>query len=369
MLEVLLPPVVAGVVLTGSPEQPIRIGVLGTARVVPYGMLRPARGLRDVEIVAVASRSRDRARRFAMAHGIPCAHEGYASLLADGGIDVVYNALPVSLHCEWTVRALEAGKHVLCEKPFAANALEARQMHEAACHRGLVLSEAFHWRYHPLAARMRAIVTSGELGEIRHVEGHMCVAIPDRRDSRYQLELAGGATMHCGSYVVNMLRFLTGAEPEVVHARARLSTLGVDRSMIARFRFPDGRTGAMSCSLFSLRLVRISARVVGERGELRVLNPFGPHALSRFIGRGFHWLTIDTGDSRRREHVPAESTYRCQLRAFVQAIRTGAALPTGPDDAVANMLVIDSVYRKAGLEARGYRARAYEGVSTRERTT
>lgn len=354
--------------MTQSPEQPIRIGVLGTARVVPYGMLRPARGLRDVEIVAVASRSRERARRFAAIHGIPRAHEGYACLLADGGVDAVYNALPVSLHCEWTVRALEAGKHVLCEKPFAANALEARQMHETAQRSELVLSEAFHWRYHPLAARLREIVTSGELGDIRHLEGHMCVAIPDRGDTRYQLELAGGATMHCGSYVVNMLRFLTGAEPDVVDARAWLSALGVDRTMVARFRFPDGRTGAMSCSLFSLRLLRITARVVGERGELWVLNPFGPHALSRFIGRGVHWLTIDTGASKRREHVRAESTYRCQLRAFVHAIRTGAALTTGSGDAVANMLVIDSVYRKAGLGARGDRARRCEGISTHERT-
>lgn len=339
--------------MTRSAERPIRIGVLGTARVVPYGMMRPARGLPEVEVVAVASRSRQRAQRFAAAHAIPRAHDGYATLLADDGVDAVYNALPVSLHCEWTVRALEAGKHVLCEKPFAANAPEARQMQEAAQHRRLVLSEAFHWRYHPLAARLKEIVTSGELGAMRHVEGHMCVAIPDRRDSRYQLELAGGATIHCGSYVVNMLRFLTGAEPDVVDARAWLSARGVDRTMVARFRFPDGRTGAMSCSLFSLRLLRISARVVGERGELRVLNPFGPHALSRFIGRGIHWLTVRTDASQRREHVRAESTYRCQLRAFVDALRTGATLPTGPDDAVANMLVIDSVYRKAGLEARG----------------
>ena len=355
----LVPPVMAGVVLTQSPQQPIRIGVLGTARVVPYGMLRPARGLREVEIVAVASRSRDRARRFAAAHGIPRAHEGYASLLTDGAVDAVYNALPVSLHCEWTVRALNARKHVLCEKPFAANALEARQMREAARHCGLVLSEAFHWRYHPLAARMKEIVTSGELGDVRHVEGHMCVAIPDRRDSRYQLDLAGGATMHCGSYVVNMLRFLTGAEPEVVDARAWVSVVGVDRTMVARFRFPDGSTGAMSCSLFSLHLLRISARVVAERGELRVQNPFVPHALSRFVGTGIHWLTVDTGDAKRREHLPADSTYRCQLRAFVHAIRTGATLPTGADDAVANMVVIDSVYRKAGLEeARGLPADA-----------
>lgn len=355
--------------MTRSLEQPIRIGVLGTARVVPYGLLRPASGLGGIEVAAVASRSRDRARGFAAIHGIPRAHEGYASLLADGDVDAVYNALPVSLHCEWTVRALEAGKHVLCEKPFAANALEARQMQAAARQQGLVLCEAFHWRYHPLAARMKEIVTSGELGNIRHIEGHMCVVIPDRRDTRYQLELAGGATMHCGSYVVNMLRFLAAAEPDVVDAQAWLSVLGVDRTMVARFRFPDGRTGAMSCSLFSLRLLRISARVVGERGEMRVLNPFGPHALSRFVGKGIHWLTIDTGDSTRREHVPAESTYRCQLRAFMLAIRTGAALPTGADDAVANMLVIDSVYRKAGLEARGCRERGYEGLSTRERTT
>jgi predicted dehydrogenase len=336
-----------------SSERTIRFGVLGTGRVVQYGLLRPAHGLPGVEVSAVASRFLDKASRYASAHGIPRAWAGYQTLLDDEEIDAVYNALPNSLHCQWTIRALEAGKHVLCEKPIAANAGEATQMAAAAQRTGLVLAEAFHWRYHPLAARMKGIVDSGELGSIRHFEGVIRIPIRSREDSQCRLDLAGGATMNCGCYVVNMLRFLSGAEPEVVEARATVDPAGVDQTMIARFAFADGRTGKMICSHKWPALPQITARVTGEHGELRVWNPIVPHVGHRVLGRGLHWLTVRTRDRSRREHVAGDSTYRYQLRAFADAIRRSVVLPTGPGEAVANMRVIDSIYRSAGLAPRG----------------
>ena len=325
--------------------QRLRIGTLGAARIAPMALLRPARSVPEVEVVAVAARDEARARRFATRHGIPRVHRGYAELLADPEIDAVYNPLPNSLHCEWTIRALEAGKHVLCEKPLASNAEEARRMAAAAERAGRVLVEAFHWRYHPLAARMREIVDSGALGRVHHVEASFCFPLPMPGDIRWRLDLAGGATMDAGCYPVSMVRFLAGAEPEVVSAEARLFRPEVDRWMRAELRFPDGRTGRITCSLLSSTLLRIEARAVGDLGEMRVWNPLAPHF--------FHRVRVRTPQGSRSERVRGEATYTHQLRAFVRAVRGGERAPTDGSHGVANMTTIDAIYRRAGLRPRG----------------
>ena len=256
--------------------EPVRIGILGAARIAPMALLRPARGVPQARVLAVAARDPERARHFAEKHGIPRAHESYRALLADPEVEAVYNPLPNSLHCEWTLRALESGKHVLCEKPFTSNAAEAERVAEAAARSDRVVMEAFHWRYHPLAERMLEVVRSGELGRVEHIETTMCVPLAVPGDIRYQLALGGGATMDVGCYAIHMLRSLAGAEPEVERADARLSSPGVDRWMRAELKFADGRTGRFTCSLFSASLLKISVRVRGDRGELRVFNPIGP---------------------------------------------------------------------------------------------
>ena len=283
-------------------------------------------------------------RRFAGKHRIARVHASYDALLADPEIEAVYNPLPNGLHAEWSIRALRAGKHVLCEKPFASNAEEAQRMAAAASETGLVLAEAFHYRYHPLAARMKAIVDGGELGAVQHVEAHLCVPLPLPGDIRYRFDLAGGATMDTGCYAINLVRFLAGDEPEVVSARARLSSPRVDRAMSADLRFADGRSGRITCSLFSAALLRPTARVRGDRGELAVLNPYAPQL--------YHRLVVRTPGGRRVERVPGEATYTGQLRAFVGAVRGRAPMPTDPTDAIANMRVIDAVYEKSGLGRR-----------------
>jgi predicted dehydrogenase len=156
-------------------------------------LLRPARELPEVQVVAVAARDPQRAAAFAKKHDIPRVHPSYEELLADPGIEAIYNPLPNSHHCVWTIRALEAGKDVLCEKPVASNAREAKRMADTAEKTGRILVEAFHYRYHPLAARMQEILRSGELGTIRFVEASMCVPLLRPRDIRFNLALAGGA--------------------------------------------------------------------------------------------------------------------------------------------------------------------------------
>ena len=324
---------------------PLRIGILGAARIAPTALIRPAAQVSGVEVQAVAARDVARARKFAAKHGIATVHASYDELLADPDVDAIYNPLPNGLHCEWTVRALEAGKHVLCEKPLASNAEEAERMADAAARTGRLLAEAFHWRYHPMSLRAREIVASGELGVLRHVEATLCIPLPFPNDIRYRFDLAGGATMDTGCYTVNMVRVLSGAEPEVVSAVAKLRSPQIDRWMQAELVFPNGASGRITCSLFSSTLMKISARVVGEQGELKIFNPIAPHLFGR--------LSIRTAAGTRRERGGGDATYTHQLRAFAAWVGGGSPMPSDATDGVANMRVIDAVYRAAGLQPRG----------------
>jgi predicted dehydrogenase len=330
--------------LTAS-ATPIRIGILGAARIVPAALIHPARAVAGVEVATIAARDPARAQRFAAAHGIPHTHATYADVIADPDVDAVYIPLPNSLHHRWTLAALAAGKHVLCEKPLAANAAEAAQMAQAAEQAGLVLMEAFHYRYHPLAARMREIVDGGELGALRRIETRVCFPLLRRNDIRFRYDLAGGAVMDAGCYAIHMARFLAGAEPAVVSAQAQQRSEQVDRRVVAALRFPNGVSGRMECSLFSRKLLDVQAIVTGERGSLRVVNPVLPHL--------FHCLYVRTTERFRWERALGRSTYTHQLEAFAEAVRAGGAPVTGPTDALANMRVIDDVYAAAGLRLRG----------------
>jgi predicted dehydrogenase len=307
-------------------------------------LIKPARTADGVEATAIAARDQARARAFAAKHGIPVVHDSYDALLADPDVDAVYNPLPNGLHALWTLRALEAGKHVLCEKPFTANAAEAREVAAAAEGAGLVVMEAFHWRYHPLAARMLDVVGGGELGPVRHIETWMCFPLLKRGDIRWQLDLAGGALMDAGCYAVHMLRTLAGDEPEVVGAEARLRAPGVDRVMRADVAFADGRTGRVNTSMWSTTVLKMAVRVEGERGVLRVFNPVAPQY--------FHRMTVKVDGRSRREKVAGRSTYSYQLAAFAAAVLCGEPTLTPPADSVANMKVIDDIYRAAGMEPR-----------------
>jgi predicted dehydrogenase len=323
----------------------LRIGMLGAAPIAVAALIRPARRLPNVEVVAVAARDPDRARRYAARQRIPGMHRTYTALLDDPQIDAVYIALPNSLHAEWSIRALRAGKHVLCEKPLAANAREAEQMAHEAADAGRVLVEAFHYRYHPLAARLKAILASGEIGRIQQIETEFSIPLLRPRSIQFRYDLAGGATMDVGCYAINLQRFLADAEPHVVHAHARLIRPQVDRLMTAEFCFDDGRTGRMTCALLSARLLRVGASVYGTSGQLRVTLPFLPHH--------FHRISVRSGAATRHEQLEGETTYFYQLQAFASAIHYGDRAPTDAIDAIANMRVIDAVYQAAGLQPRG----------------
>ena len=325
--------------------EPIRIGVLGAAKIAPAALIKPARKVAEVEVTAIAARDRAKAERFAGKHGISKVHDSYQALIDDPTIDAVYNPLPNGLHGRWTIAALERGKHVLCEKPFTANADEAEAVAAVAGRSGRVVMEAFHYRYHPLIGRILDIIRTGELGKVRHVETQMIIPLPSRNDIRWQLDLAGGSAMDVGCYTIHLLRTLAGEEPEVIRADARERSPGIDRWLQADMRFAGGATGKVTASMLSPRLLSLHARVEGDMGELRVFNPYAPQYFSRLTVRS-------NGQKRTEPRLSRDPTYLFQLRAFAGAVLRGEPTLTGPADSIANMRVIDAAYRAAGLEPR-----------------
>jgi predicted dehydrogenase len=322
----------------------VRIGILGAARIAPLAIVNPARENDEVIVCAIAARDESRAQAFAVKHGIARVHDSYESLLADPDLDAVYIPLPNGLHGRWIRNALNSGKHVLCEKPFTANAAEASEIAQLAAKSDRVVMEAFHYRYHPLTLAIEEVLSSGELGRLERVEAALCFPLPKFSDIRYDFSLAGGATMDAGSYAVHMARTFGGSTPEVVSARAKLRGPEVDRAMTAELRFADGHTGRVRCSMWSSKLLQISARVIGEHGELRVLNPVTPQL--------FHRLSVRSSGDHRVMRFPRRASYAYQLDAFVASVLRGAPVKTSPDDSVENMSVIDSIYRAAGLPLR-----------------
>ncbi len=323
----------------------LRIGILGAAAIAPAALVAPARRLPGATAAAIAARDPRRAAVFARKHSIPTVHASYAELLADPALDAVYIALPPSHHAEWAAAALAAGKHVLCEKPFTANAEEAAALARQASGGAPVLAEAFHNRYHPIVQRAQEIVLGGELGEVEQAQALFCMPMRRRRDIRLQYELAGGAMMDMGCYCVNLIRGLTGMEPAVLSAQAELGPPQVDRRMAAELALPNGGLARLECALRPWEPPRIYVKVQGSRGSLTLLNPILPHL--------FHRLTVRSAAGSRRERRGEHSTYWYQLAAFAAACRGEGRMATDTADAVRNMQVIDAVYRAAGLRLRG----------------
>jgi predicted dehydrogenase len=322
----------------------LRIGILGAARIAPTALVKPARRTRRATVTAVAARDRAKAEEFARKQGIPRVVDSYAELIADPDIDAIYNPLPNGLHGYWTIAALRAGKHVLCEKPFTANADEARTVAEVVNgNPGLVVMEAFHYEYHPFAKRLVEIVRSGELGNVTSIEVAFSAPLWKKGDIRYQLALAGGATMDMGCYPVSLLRLLAPG-PRVISAEAKLSSPGVDRAMDAHFSLPDGGRAHIGCSMFSSSILRLHAEVTGDDGKVSVFNPFSP--------QHGHRMKVTTSLGTRKERFSRRPTYDFQLEAFVAAVEDGAPFPTTASDAIRTMELIDAIYIAAGLPVR-----------------
>jgi predicted dehydrogenase len=328
--------------------------VLGAASIVPDALLAPARETPEVAVTAVAARDRNRAKAFAAKHEIAVVRDSYAALVADPDIDAIYNALPNSLHAHWSLQAVRNGKHVLCEKPFTANAAQAQQVATAAEAATTVVMEAMHYRYHPLARHMQDIVRdqdklAGADPRVRHIQCTISFPLDDPGDIRYAYCLGGGATMDAGCYALDCIRLLGPGQPEIVASLARESHGDIDHSMSAALRFPGGASAWFDVSLTQGGAYRADVHVVSDRGQLLVQNFLHPHLGYRLI-IGSHQETAMSASPTRD---PSETTYLYQLRAFAAAVLLGEPYTTTPQHALINMRLIDDVYRAAGLPLRG----------------
>jgi predicted dehydrogenase len=327
--------------------EPLRVGILGAARIAQLAIVKPAHAT-GTRLVTVAARDRRRAEAFAAEHGVERTAGSYAEVLADLEVEVVYNPLPNALHGPWNLAAIEAGKHVLSEKPFASTAEEAAEVRTAAQKAGLTVAEGFHYLFHPVMQRLFALLDGGELGELHHVDALIAMPEPDAGDPRWSFDLAGGALMDLGCYGLHAHRALgrwAGGEPELVGARAkeRMGAPGVDEWLEADLRYPSRATGAVRASMVHSRF-EMTLRVVGSRGEAKIMDFVQPHKDDRVLVR--------TGTEFWTEHMGTRSSYIYQLEEFITALRGGWRMPTDPDDAVATAQLIDQCYRAADLPLR-----------------
>lgn len=323
----------------------IRFGILGAARIAPRALVYPCVDEPRVEISAVAARSPQRAAEFARQHGIPLVLSSYDALIEHPEIDAVYIALPISAHCDWTLRALAAGKHVLCEKSFACNAAEAGVMASAARASGCVAMDAFHYRYHPLFHRAREIVASGRIGTLRDIEAVFRTPIVNPGDIRLDYSCGGGVTMDIGCYPISWARHISGEEPRVVGARAEIGPPDVDLVLSATLAFADGAQAVITGDMRPDCTFDASLTVTGSDGRLHLENPLLPQ-----IG---HALELDAGGEITREMFDRRASFGYQLDAFLDAVEHGTPLLTDADDALRQMRVVDACYRAAGLPLRG----------------
>jgi predicted dehydrogenase len=311
-------------------DWPVRLGVISTAR-INTSVLKGARESDRVDVIAVASRELARATAYAVEYEIDRPYGSYEALLADPDVEALYISLPNSLHVEWSIAALEAGKHVLCEKPFARSPEKVERAFDTAEHNGRVLMEAFMYRHHLQTYALHELVSSGRLGELRQVRAAFSFTLHDPQNVRLRPELEGGALMDVGCYCINVARLLAG-EPRLVFGRQIIGETGVDIRFAGLLEFPDDVVAGFHCG-FDLPY-ESALEAIGSEGKVFVAEPWrcrDPHL-------ELNGERIDVQDADR---------YQLQLENFAAAIRGEAEPLLGRRDAVAQARVIDALYRSA----------------------
>jgi predicted dehydrogenase len=315
----------------------LRWGILSTAHITNQLLDSGS----DQQFVAVGSRDLARAEAFAAEKGIERAHGSYEALLADPEVDAIYNPLPNALHVEWSVRALEAGKHVLCEKPLSRHPDDIARAFDVAEREGRVLAEAFMWRHHPQVARARELLEAGAIGDLRVIRAHFAFHAGNPDDIRLQASLEGGGLMDVGCYCVSGCRTIAGTEPEVAFADYKPGgNGGVDVALVATLRFPGDVLAHFDCGISYSGGGRLEA--VGSEGSLVLADPWhGREAVIDVRGR----------DGAERVEIGPANSYALELANFEAAVRGDATALLAREDALAQARVIAALYTSAERKA------------------
>ena len=307
-------------------------------------------------LAAVASRQQATAEAFAKTFRIPTAHGSYDALLADPSVDAVYNALPNHLHHEWTIKALRAGKHVLCEKPLASNLAEAQEMFDVARQTGRLLVEAFMYRSHPLIRAVKQAVDGGAIGELRLIRTSFCY-FTSKTDGniRFDAAMAGGALMDIGCYCINFSRYLAGTEPTRAEVTGHLHASGVDDLAAGTLLFPGGVVASFGCGMQTQ--ADNTATVCGSGGYLEIPVPWKPPKVSTYILARSTPPRMDTPKSAApvpppRETVTIQSEdelYGNEANDFAAAVLDGAPPAVTAADSIGNQSLLDQFRRQLGM--------------------
>ncbi|MFN7923050.1 MAG: Gfo/Idh/MocA family oxidoreductase [Bryobacteraceae bacterium] len=322
----------------------LRWGVLSTSNFAQKKVIPAMRACSHAEIAAIASRDLTRSRAAALMHSIPKAYGSYEELLADPEIDIVYNPMPNHMHVPWSIRAMEAGKHVLCEKPLGLSVAEVRSMIAARDRAGVKAGEAFMIRTHPQWSRGKDLVTQGAIGTLRAVQSEFSYFNNDPANVRNKLDIGGGGLMDVGCYSVQLSRFLFGEEPRrVIGLLDRDPDLRVDRLCSAMMDFPSGQS-VFTCGTQHVPYQRV--QILGSKGRIELEIPFNapPDETVR--------LLIDDGSDPRGtgirvETIAACSQYAIQADAFSRAVRDGGSVAVPLEDSLGNMAAIEAIFRSA----------------------
>lgn len=325
--------------------QMIKWGVLGCAGIAAKAVIPAIQSSRLGRVAAIASRDAEKASAMATRFGIEKSYGSYEDLLSDPDIDAIYNPLPNHLHVPMTIKALEHGKPVLCEKPIALNAAQASELAEAQKAANLPVAEAFMVRHHPQWKKARAMVAEGRLGDVRAIQTIFAYYLDDPKDVRNQADIGGGGLFDVGCYAINTARFLFDAEPlRAIALMENDPVFDTDRLTSGLLAFPEGRQLAFTCST-QLSLTQ-KVTVLGTRGRLEIPIPFNAPADQQTV------LIFDdgrdlAGGGRQEIVIEPVDQYREQVDAFAQAVLSGTPLEPGLEDAIANMKAIDALFRSA----------------------
>ncbi|KAG0361944.1 hypothetical protein BC939DRAFT_502642 [Gamsiella multidivaricata] len=348
----------------------LRIGILGAANIAPDALIYPARSIHSIVVVSVAARDQTKAKGFAAKYDIPNTHPTYDAIISDPNIDCIYNPLPNGLHYEWTKKALEAGKHVLLEKPAASNAVQTQELFALAKEKNLVLLEAFHYRFHPASIRFREILQThiAEGHPVKRVQARMSFPwVFPATDIRFNWKLAGGVLMDCGCYTVNSIRYFTGLEVESVeNAKPRIVSENIDGRMDAVLNLKGthspgvqaSMTASLTNSWLSLQTYREAIPTFTAETDDKIFT-FGVFVMPGI----YHYFTIKDKASGKTENLSKEygeghSSYKYQLDAFIKAVKGGGQGTSSiagwvtSEDSILNMQAIDSIYKAANMKVR-----------------
>lgn len=319
----------------------LRWGILGCARITRRGLVPGIRDSSTGVLHALASRDGTTARAWADEFGVPKSYGSYEEVVADPDVDAIYIPLPNELHRPWTERAADAGKHVLCEKPMAMDAAEARTMAEHCRARGVVLREAFMWRHQPRTAEIVRRVADGAIGQLRLIRSSFSFPI-DMSDWRLDPSRGGGALWDVGTYGVSTARLYAGAEPESIEAVARFGPSGVDLSLVAALKFPNGRLAAIDCSFE--QPFRCTYELVGTGGQIEVPDAYLPP--ERPVARYVPTSGFESGQPEEWT-FDGRNQYACMVDAFAEAVASGGSGGSPGEDGVGQMAALEAILAAA----------------------